>query len=810
MGIGYDVRTAIRRLAAQRASTTFTILTLGLAIGVAAAAFSVVDQLILRPPPFLHADRLVNVLSQTGPNRTGGSGLTADKILGWQQQPALFERLEAYIGATFDLTGSPEPRQLVARVVSLGLFDMLGIRMHLGRPFGPGDGAPGSEKVAILSHDFWTARFGGSPGALGSHIVLNDERYTVVGVLRPRTTLFTRDEPVWLPFDIKAWGVRSPYRFIGIGRLNAALDVGRARRAADAIAVELGDSAPLKGTWHLGIEAKRSAQLAGSARQTLFVLLGAVGLLLLIACVNVTSVALGQGLRRERELRVRAAIGAGRWRLLREALCETLLLAIAAGTVAAAIAKMALAGLLAAAPDGIATMQTRPLEIDARVLAIMTLVTLTAGLMTGLVPGIRASRIDLSTALRDGARGSSRGLSFGAGIGSLVVVEVALAMMLLVGATLMSRTLIAYHAIEPGFDVHTLMTAELALPSHRYPDEPARRGFFAALDAALRGQAGIAASAYAWGIPPAAGSLSGQLQAEGRPPTPDTLEYFANAVSPAYFETTGTPIVAGRPFTPEDGDDRVILSEALARLLWGGSPALGRRMKDSLDGRWLTVVGIAGNVESRWDRDQRSDFQFYLPLALPRAAAVPASTPARRTYIRQILIVKAANPALVPATVRAQIRALDPDLPVGTFTSGREVYARPLAEQQFMLIVMGAFAAMALLLAAMGIFAVMSQAVTRRRREIGIRRALGADGPALIRMLVGRGVALAGAGAAIGAAGSLAGVRTLEGLLFGVSPFDPASFAAVVAVILAVALCACWWPTSRALGVAPAEVLRSE
>jgi putative ABC transport system permease protein len=810
-GTGHDVRTAARRLAGQPASTAFTILTLALAIGVAAAVFSVVDQLILRPPPFLHADRLVNVMSQSGPNRSGGSGLTAEKILGWQQQPAVFERLEGYIGATYDLTGSAEPKQIVARVVSLGLFDMLGIRMHIGRPFAAGDGAPGSARVAILSHEFWTTQFGRSPGALGSQIVLNDERYTIVGVLRPRTTLFTGDEPVWLPFDLKAWGSRAPYRFFGIGRLNASFAFARPPPAADAIAVTLGESTPLRGTWHLGIDEKQSAQLAGPARQMLFVLLGAVALLLCIACVNVTSFALGQALRRERELRLRAAIGAGRWRLLRESLVETVLLAAAAGTLAAAIADIALGVLLAAAPDGMASMQTRPVEIDPRVLAVMTIVTLTAGLMTGLVPGMRSSRIELSSAIRDGARGSSRGLSLGTGIGGLVVVEVAMAMVLLVGAALMSRTLIAYYATEPGFDVDTLMTTEIALPSHRYPNEQARRDFFAALDAGLKGQNGIVASAYAWGIAPAAGSLSGQLQAEGRQPTSGELEYFANAVSPSYFETTGTRLVAGRPFTPADTDDQVILSEALARLLWGDEPALGRRMKQLVDGKWLTVVGVAGNVESRWDRGQRSDLQFYVPLAAPRAgAAAPPPGPLRRTSIRQLLIVKAANPSLVPAAVRAQIRALDPDLPVGAFASGSDLYARPLAQQQFLLTVMGAFAGIALLLAAMGIFGVLSQAVTRRRREIGIRRALGADSPRLIRMLVGRGVALAGAGTLIGAAASLVGVRTLEGLLFGVSPFDAASFALVAAVILVVALLACWWPTSRALSVEPAEVLRSE
>ena len=808
-GIGSDVRTVTRRLAGQPGATALTILTLALAIGVAAAVFSIVDQLILRPPPFLHADRLVNVLHQTGPNRPGG-GLTPEKILGWQQQFAVFERLESYAGASFDLTEAVEPQQIDARVVSLGLFDMLGIRTHIGRPFAEGDGAPGSEKVAILSHEFWTSRFGGSPSVLGSHIVLNDERYTVIGVLRPGTTLLTGDEPVWLPFDLDAWGAGTPaYRFFGIGRLNAALDASQARTTADAIAAELGQSTPLTGTWYLGIDEKRSAQLTPTTRQTLFVLLGAVTLLLLIACVNVTSFALGQTLRRERELRLRAAIGAGRWRLLRECLVETLLLAAAAGLAAAVIARIALAVLLAAAPAGLAFMTTRAVEIDVRVFAIMTAAALTAGLLAGLLPGFRSSRVDLSSALRDGTRGSERGLSFGGGIGALVVIEVAMAMVLLVGSTLMSRSLIAFHAREPGFDVGKLMTVEMALPSHRYPNEQARREFFGALDAALRRQPGIEASAYAWGIPPAAGSwLARLLQAEGREPASGSLEFFANAVSPAYFETTGTRLLAGRAFTPEDADDQVIVSEAVARLLWGDEPAVGRRLRDSPKDQWLTVVGVAGNVESR-RAGQRSDLQMYVPLALPRGSSVPAATGRGRSYIRQLLIVRASDPALAQAAVRQQVRVLDPYQPVGTFVSGTEIYAKPFAQQQFLLTVMSVFAGVALLLAAMGIFGILSQAVTERRREIGIRIALGAGSARLVRLLVGRGVGLAALGAAVGTIASLFGVRVLEGLLFGVTPFDAPSFLFVVAVILIVALTACWWPATRALAVDPAEVLRS-
>jgi putative ABC transport system permease protein len=414
--------------------------------------------------------------------------------------------------------------------------------------------------------------------------------------------------------------------------------------------------------------------------------------------------------------------------------------------------------------------------------------------------------VRFATALAD----PSGGLSFGGRSGGLVVIEVALAMVLLVGSTLLARTLIAYYTIEPGFDVGRLMTVDLALPSHRYPNEQARREFFSTLDAALRGHAGIEVSAYAWGLPPAAGSLRERPQAEGREALSDALEYFANAVSPAYFETTGTRLVAGRTFTAADADGQVILSEAFARLLFGEGPVVGKRMREGPEGPWQTVVGVARNVEARWTAGQPSDLQLYIPLVAPHATAVTAATrPVRRSYLRQLLIVRASQPAQVPEAVRAQIRRLDPDQPLGTFRAGSEIYAEPFAQQRFMLTVMGGFAGIALLLAATGIFGVLSQAVTRRQREIGIRLALGASRGSLVRMLVGRGLALAAAGAAIGTGTSLAGGRALEGLLFGVSPFDAASFVLVATVIVAVALLACWWPTRRALALDPAEVLRS-
>ena len=809
-GVGADVRTAVRRLAGRPGATALTVLMLALAIGVAAAVFSVVDQLLLRPPPFPHADRLVDVWHMSGPNGGGGSALQPRKVLGWQQQPSVFERLEVYAGAEFDLTDEATPTRVSARMVSPGLFEMLGINPFLGRPFAADEGAPGSEKVAIIGHAFWRTRYGGSPDALGARLVLNDEPYTIIGVLPRNTMLLTDDEPIWLPFNLSAWSSAPPmYGFHGVGRLAPGLSVDVARQAADRIAEQLGVEQPLRGSWYLTFDRKEAAAVPPRSRSVLLVLLGAVTLLLLIACVNATTVALGQLMKRRRELELRAAIGASRWRLMRETLVETLLLAGAAGTAAVMVAYLTLGLLLAAAPENFAFRATRAIEIDLRVLAIMALATTVVGLLTGLVPALRSSRVDYSQSLRDGVRGSGRGLSFSRGIGALVVLEVALSMVLLVGAALMSRTLAAYYSLDPGFDVHKLVTTRLALPSHRYPTEQSRRAFFDALDARLLAQPRIEGSAYAWGIPPSTGWGVAIPQPEGGP-VGEELEYSVSAVSPAYFETTGTPILAGRTFEATESEGVVILSESFARLLWPDGAAVGRRFRESPDDVWVTVVGVAGNLETRLRPDRQAPF-MYIPYALPRQpVAVPPAGERTRTYSSRALIVRADDPAAVITVVRDQVRAIDPTLPVEEFTLGSEIYAEPLAQQRFLLIVMSVLASMAVLLVALGIFGVLSQAVTRRRREIGIRLALGAGHTRLIRMLVGRGVALAAIGAAIGTAASMAGARTLESLLFGVSPFDIVSFASVVVLLMVVALVACWWPTRRALAVEPAEVLRSE
>lgn len=810
-GLAWDLRTTVRRMVSQPLMTAFIVFTLAFAIGIAAAVFSAVDQLILRQPPFPHADRLVDVWHRNRANEDGGRPFRAEEIAAWQTQSSIFERIETSAVVPFDLTETERPERVDAFVVSLDLLDMLGMRPLMGRPFATGDGAPGSEKVALLSYDFWRARYQGSPSVLGSRISLNDELYTVVGIMPRHARLRFDRVSVWLPLDLHAWGDRAPrYGFRGIGRLAPGLDLSVAQAAADALAGELAGTAPLPRSWYLGLYPLRVAEVSDETNQLFFLMLGAVVLFLLLACVNITSLKLGESMRRRREIELRAAIGAGRWRLMREVIVETVTVAVVAGIASIAVAYVALDVLLAFTPEQTIYTSTRPVEMDVRILAVMAVATLGTGLLTGLTPALRSSRVDLARSLRGVSRGSAEGTSFGSAAGTLVIVQVALAMTLLVGTALMSRTLMSYNAIDPGFDVEKLTVVPLDLPVHRYPTEEARRTFFRDLDARLRAHPGIDGAAYGWSIPPSVGyGLAAPYTDDGR--VLGDVQYWGNAVSPGYFEVTGTRILAGRGFVPSDRHDAVVLSDAFARMLWPDTSAVGRRFRESEGDIWLTVVGVAGQVEARID-DARTPLQMYSPLV-----SFPANTPLStnavqipRPYVRQELIVRAARPEAVAPIVRAEIGAIDPIQPVGDFTLGTEWYAEPLARQRFLLTVGGTLATMALLLAATGIFGLLSQAVTQRRREIGIRVALGASNRRIVRMLMGRGLLLAVLGAVVGTIGSLASVRTLESLLFGVSPVDPVSFGIVIGIVLLAALVACWWPTRRALAVEPAEVLRSE
>ena len=798
-----NLQLAIRRLLARPGHTTLLILIVGVGIGAATTVYSVVDQLLLRPAPFAFADRLVDVLDPRGNN------LTPEKIAGWQAQPALFERLEGAMPAQFDVTGDAEPERISGLHVSLGLFSMLGVSPRLGRDFTAGDGRPGGERIAMISEDLWRRRFAADPDAPGRVIMLNDQPYTIVGVMPRRFRLIMEKESVWLPVDVDAnRSDASLGAFYGIGRLARGVATADAPRTSDAIAERLQTVTPLPRSWKLRIEKKQVAYVDSVTRTSLFVLLGAVSFLLVITCANVASLFLSSAPLRLREMAICAALGSGRRRLIAGVLAESLVIAGAGGALGLILANWGVSAMLSAAPASLSFRTTSTVEVDGRIAASAVLLTLVTGVVIGLLPALRGSRANIEATLRSSAAAARS--SFGRAPAALVVFEVAFSVVLLIGAALMGRTLANLEAIEPGFEPGDLIAMHVDLPTDRYPTAEARAAFFDAAIARVRGVQGVTDAALATGTPPGQGGFSwGEIEGEGRAPLPgETLVPF-NSVSADYFRALRIPIVAGRNFEPADPSDATIISRGFAERLWPGESAVGRRFRLGKTSAWRSVVGVAGNVESRAAGRERTDLQMYYQLATRSTApAAPSQAPRRRTYASRLLIVRAADPVAALPEIKRQLWTIDRNQPIERVALVSDLYAEAFGRQRFVLLLMGIFSFIAVALTAAGIVGVLSQIVLRRTREIGIRMALGARPVDVLGQVLGRGLALAAGGAVVGLGAAVGLTRVLESLLFGVSATDPLSFGGVALFLITVALVSCWLPARAAMRIEPASALR--
>lgn len=801
------MKLALRRLRSRPGFTALIVLVIAVGVGAATTVFSVVDQLLLRPPPFAHADRLVDVLDTTG------SSLTPGKIAGWQQQAALFERLEGYMPMQFDVTGDAEPERIMGQLVSLGLFPMLGVEPRLGRTFTSGDGRPGSERVTIISDEIWRRRFGAERDVIGRSIVLNDQDYTVVGVMPRRFRLQGDRDTVWVPIDIEAnRGDRSLDSFYAIGRLAPGVTAAAAPGMAKAIADRMQKETPIPRSWELAVEKKQAAWVDQTTRTALFVLLGAVAFVLFITCANVANLFLSLAPLRLREMAICSALGSARGRLVGGVLAEALLLAGAGGALGVLFARWGVQVMIAGAPQALANWSTTPIDVDGRVVAVAVAMTAITGVVIGVLPAIRGSRANVETTLR--ASAAAVRSSYGRTPAALVVVEVAFSVVLLVGAALMARTLVNLHAIDPGFEPEGLVAMHVDLPTDRYPDVAARLAFFDEVFAKVGSIPGVTAVAAATGTPPRQGGFtSGQLEGEGSRVAPAPALVPRMTVSSGYFHALGIPLLAGRDFAAADTINDVIVSRGLADRLWPGENAVGRRFRVGAKSPWRTIVGVAGNVETRGPREDRTVLQMYSPWVAPASAtATVAAPPAprRRGFDYRLLIVRAASPSLVVPVIQRQIWALDAKQPIERIALVSDLYGEAFARQRFVLTIMGAFSAIAIALTAAGIFGVLSQVVRRRTREIGIRMVLGARPSDVMRQVLRSGLTLSLLGAAIGIGAALPLSRVLRTLLFGVSPMDPISFGAVTLLLVAVAVAACWLPARAAMRVEPAAALRVE
>ncbi len=793
-----EVRHAIRTLRTRPGFTVAAVLTLALAIGATTTIFGVVDAVIIRPLPFAAPDRLVQVW-ETSPQ--GADFVASDPdFLDFSTQNHSLTGLAAYKRADLALTGTGDPQQLHGMATSHTLFAVLGVQPALGRTFRPDEDAAGdSARVVILSHALWSGRFGSDTSILGSTVTLNTRSYTVVGVM-PAAAHFPEAD-VYVPLHANARSDRDDHWLSLVGRLKPGVTLEQSQADFDRITAGIDAIYPTSKGWGTRLEPLSHALVDDNFRRAGWVLLAATGLLLILACANVANLLLARASTRQVEMGVRTALGGTRSRLVRQMLVESGLLAGGA-TVAGVIA--ATWGMTAARTFGAGRIpRLEEVGVDGRAIGVALLLSVLTTFACGLLPALRASRVDPAAVLGEGARGGiSRSHRRQRDV--LVVFQVALSIVLLTGAGLMLRSFGRLSAVDTGFDAQHVLAVNLNLPPQRYDDE-ARAIFFSRLTAHLRGLPGVRAAG-ASAVDPFSGwnyvnDVTPQDRAASAPSS-GFMQAGWRSVTPEFFAAMGIPVTRGRVFTSSDasnGPPIVVISRSLAARLWPGQNAVGKQLFwGGTSGTPRTVIGVVGDVR---DVAPQTDAE---PMLYVPYNQVPMSA--------MTLVVRSAggDPALLAASVRGAIHTLDPVLPVADVHPLARNRRDAMAAPRFNLLLMASFAALALLLAASGISAVMAFNVAQRRREIGIRMAMGAAPGSIVRAFVGGAMRLATIGVVFGLAGGWGAGHLMRGLLFQVQPTDAATFAAVPALLVVVALVASYLPARQASGVAPMEVLSRE
>jgi len=798
-----DLRYALRTLARSPAFTLVAVATLALGIGANTAIFSVVHALLLRPLPYGHSDRLGMVWLD---NRRLGlhEDLMSYPIFeDWKKNQA-FEAMSAFTLSSATLTGGEEPERIPTAPVAADFFSTLGVRPLLGRAFTVEEDQPGRDRVAVLSHGLWVRRLGADPAAIGRTIELDGRSVTVIGVMPADFRFPEKTTELWTPLalDNRIRNARYAFWMRVVGRIKPGVtwDQARAEMARVGAALERQYSEMAGyGAWVVPLR----TQLVGNVRLPLLVLTGAVAIVLLITCANVANLLLARAATREREIAVRVAVGAGRARLVRQLLTESVLLATVAGGLGLLFAHWGVTALAAAAPQDMPGLDQ--VRTDATVLAFTLLVSLATGVLFGLAPAVHATTGDLAEALKEGGRAHTGGIAGRHLRHALVVGEIALAVVLLAGAALLIRSFVHLRGVDPGFHAERVLTMQMVVSRSKYPEGPQVAAFYRQLLERVARIPGVSAagavSTLLLGVTPNSASFT----IEGRPPVPEAeqIEATIDTVSPGFFSAMGVPLLKGRFFTDADGPDSkrvVLINETMARRFWPDEDPVGRRFtfgRARPDSRWLTIAGVVGDMK-RQGLDRLARSETFLP---------HAQSPRRGMLL---LFRTSTDPAALAATIRREIRALDRDQPLSAAATLDQVLGQTVAHRRFQMGLLGLFAALALALAAIGIYGVMHYAVVQRTPEFGIRLALGAGASDVLWLVLRQGLGLAVAGLAIGLAGALALTRVMTSLLFGVRPGDPATLAGVAVVLIAVALGACYLPSRQASRVNPITALRWE
>ena len=802
-----DLHYALRSLKRSPGFSAVAIATLALGIGANSAVFSVIQAVLLRPLPFKDPDRIVAVV-WSGASRSDDNQSLPD-LRDIAAQSGSFESVGGVHFRALDYTGGETPVQLKAGLCALRYFEVFGVQAERGRLIGPEDDAAKAGRVVVVSHAFWTGRMGSDPNVLGRTIPLSGNPYTIVGVLPASVRLPGTLADVWAsesvvePDDAPARDVRILHAFL---RLKRGVSIGRAQSELHAADRWLEHAYPEENRGRRRDLQPLREMLVADSRRSLLVLFGAVGLVLLIACANFASLLLARASARRREMAIRGALGAGRSRLVRQMLAESLLLSLLGGAAGLGLARLGARALVALGAGRGASLV--PIRIDAVVFAFTAAISAATGLVFGLVPALAAARLGPQAGLRDGAGGQSASGREVRLRSALVVSEVALALMLLSGAGLLIRTFRNLRSVEPGFRSDHVLTMRLELPAPRYEAISRQRSFRSRLLDSLNALPGVDAALVSE-LPMDGDALTQHFVIDGRPPMEAGAapEVLSRTVSREYFRLLQIPLLAGRDFEDRDREDSplvAVVNRSFARANFPRGSAVGARVAWAPDPgktpEWMTIVGVVGDVN-------------HFGPARPEEPAVYdlyAQTP--RPWKRWMyVVVRSPNePAVILREATGRIWELDRQLPPTHVRQMNEVIAGSTESQKLNVLLLGAFALLALALASIGVYGLISYSVARRRREIGVRMALGADAPAIVRWVVVGGLRLAAAGAAIGVAGALVVTRLMASLLFGVGPRDPATLAGVVGILALVAGLASWIPARLAARISPMSALRAE
>ncbi|HZI49471.1 MAG TPA: ABC transporter permease [Pyrinomonadaceae bacterium] len=793
-----DIRYSLRGLWKRPGFTVVALITLALGIGANTAIFSLINAVLIRPLPFPDPDRLVWTW---GNIRNGGNRASVAPLdyLDYRHENHTFEQFAAMTSASANLTGGGEPERLAAAGVTGNFFQALGVQPALGRTFLLENEKSGSDQVVVLSYGLWQRRFAGDAGIINKKITLDDKSFEVIGVM-PRDFDFPAAVQIWLPlnFDINPGMQQRKAHFLRpIGRLKPGVSLAQAQADTDIVARRLEAAYPETNRgWNLRLVSLRE-QIVGNVRSTLYILLGAVGFVLLIACANVANLLMAHAASRRREIALRTALGAGRLRIARQLITESVMLALFGGALGAFLAIWGVQGLVALSGDSL-PVTPEEVKIDLTVLTFTLLISIATGILFGLAPALQTMRLNLSETLKEGGRTGESGAR-NRTRSVLVIFETAVAVMLLVGAGLLIRSLIRLQSTNPGFDSHNVVTMRIDLPRNKYGALETRSSFWEQFQSRVGAIPGVEAVGLVTELP-----LSGQpndmpYTVEGRA-TGSPNQVFDNdfrRINQDYFRTMRIPFLRGRNFTPQEvreGAKVLIVSESLVQQTFPNEEPLGKRLIMSFGNTPFEIVGIVGDIRHG---------------SLARSGLPTMYMPALEAG-ENVVIRAPGDSASIAAAVRRELIAIDPNQPIARVRTMDEWVSRAVAAPRYQTTLLGLFAGLALCLSAVGIYGVMSYSVGQRTREIGVRMALGARQRNVLGLVLRQGMGLVLIGVAIGLAGAFALTRVIASLLFDVGTRDPATFFGVAFVLAAVASIACYLPARRATKVDPMVALRYE